>query len=89
MSVGEDEDKIELSTKDITKLVAILENLSNAAWVAAQSLKMFAKVGKEIEKASEGIEKVRKIMCSPPEVKKEPSKEAQESLKAWFGEEDI
>jgi hypothetical protein len=79
MSVGEDEDKIELSTKDITKLVAILENLSNAAWVAAQSLKMIVKAG-------EGIEKARKMMCSPPEVKCEPSKEAQDSLDAWLGD---
>lgn len=79
MSVGEDEDKIELSTKEITKLVAILENLSNAAWVAAQSLKMIVKAG-------EGIEKARKMMCSPPEVKSEPSKEAQDSLDAWLGD---
>jgi len=50
MSVGEDEDKIELSTKDITKLVAKLEDLSNAAWVAAQSLKMIVKAGEGIEK---------------------------------------
>lgn len=79
MSVGEDEDKIELSTKEITKLVTILENLSNAAWVAAQSLKMIVKAG-------EGIEKARKMMCSPPEVKSEPSKEAQDSLDAWLGD---
>jgi|GEM_PF-3326665 hypothetical protein len=79
MSVGEDEDKIELSTKDITKLVAKLEDLSNAAWVAAQSLKMIVKAG-------EGIEKARKMMCSPPEVKSEPSKEAQDSLDAWLGD---
>ncbi len=79
MSVGEDEDKIELSTKEITKLVTILESLSNAAWVAAQSLKMIVKAG-------EGIEKARKMMCSPPEVKSEPSKEAQDSLDAWLGD---
>lgn len=79
MSVGEDEDKIEFSTKDITKLVAKLEDLSNAAWVAAQSLKMIVKAG-------EGIEKARKMMCSPPKVKKEPSKEAQDSLDAWPGD---
>ncbi len=38
--VNEAEDKTEISTKDISKLIAILESLSNAAWAAAQSLKL-------------------------------------------------
>lgn len=82
MSVGEDEGKLEISTKDISKLIVILESLSNAAWATAQSLKMIVKAG-------EGIEKVRKMMLSPSEAKKEPSKEAREKLESWFWEEDI
>lgn len=82
MSTGEDEDKIELSTKDISKLVAILENLSNAAWVAAQSLKMIVKAG-------EGIEKVRKMMCSLPETKNKPNEETDKQFEDWLDKNDF
>lgn len=81
MNILDDEEKIELSTRDISKLVAKLKDMSNAAWAAAQSLRM-------IVKASEGMEKALKLMHSP-QTKKEPGKEAQESLNAWLGEDDI
>lgn len=75
MNISEDEDTIEISTKDISKLIAILESLSNAAWAAAQSLKLIVKAG-------EGIDKVRMMMCSPTETKNKPSKETQERINA-------
>lgn len=81
MNISEDEDKIEISTKDISKLIAILESLSNAAWAAAQSLKLIIKAG-------EGIEKVRMMMCSPTETKNKPSKETQEKINALLDDFD-
>lgn len=71
----EAEDKIEISTKDISKLIAILESLSNAAWAAAQSLKLIVKAG-------EGIERARMMMCSQAETKNKPCKETQERINA-------
>lgn len=78
----ETSEKVEIDTKSLVDLANKLEGVSNSAWAAAQSLKMIAK-------ASEGIEKVQKMMFSPLEVKKEPSKEAREKLESWFWEEDI
>lgn len=82
MKIGENEGKIEISINSLMELASKLEDVSNAAWTAAQSLKMIATAGTKIEE-------VRKLMFSPSEVKKEPSKEAQESLDAWLGKEDI
>ncbi len=80
--VEEITERVEISTKDISKLIAILESLSNSAWAAAQSLKMIATAGTKIEEA-------RKLMFSPPEEINKPSEETRESFLTWLGEEDI
>ncbi len=78
--VDEAEEKIEVCTKDLLELSKELEKLGNMAWVAAKSFKMLIK-------AKEDIEKARKLMFSPPKVKIEPSRELQEKVDAWLGDD--
>ncbi len=80
MKIGENEGKIEISINSLIELASKLEDVSNAAWTAAQSLKMIATAGTKIEEA-------RELMFSPPKVKIEPSRELQESLDAWLGDD--
>ena len=78
--VDEAEEKIEVSIKALLDFSEKLKELSNLAWVASESFK-------KLVKAKEDVEKARKLMFSQSEIKKEPSKEAQESLDAWLGDD--